>query len=1053
MNKSRLFTLLGVLILSLAIVGIAIAADNYQAPPPVAFTGLPPDASHPDNVLNSRVDSMTPDAFASGGQTTDVFFHVVAESNDAEYMDGLELDLPDDWTVNTVYDVTGTGCGAGHTFGVEAGNEVFWMTNGGPGTGCGDWLPGEYDFGINVTVPAGCTSPWDIDWHYFGDTWGVPPHEAEGSLTALCAVPGLFLLPETQDAFGCNGLPQEHDLTLVNFTGTAGTFDMTYAVIDGVGTLTGPATLDAEQGASVDFTVTLSPDACGDIGDTLVAQVGASGNTYTDTAVINKTIGAVEGWTAIDASKPTWGGSGYPRDGCTAQNAAGEWVTYEIGDVSAIFGFWGYNHDTNTWALVGADNTPADRWAPDWAYDADENLCYLTGGASAAGGGTYTESYVFDPVENEFTALGSFTSARDFHTSWVGTINTTKYLCIGGGVNAASVLVRSTQCYDLAQTAPGVWNAENAQMPQLPTDPFGSADGLLHAETGDQFWYTGGAVQNFGVVTDEAWYFDDADDAWHLAGNTGAPAYRVEGDFVDGEYYQVDGSTGGFSPSTVVAHGTVDEGVWTFTLIDPTNNARMDNVVAVTGDTLWSVDGYGASATAFVEKLGGDCVSCSEVPVITIDPTELNAFLAPDETVTKQLNVCNIGGQTLEWSLTEKAVFEVAGTAQSPSAPSTPTNRVALSLEANGINIATADAPLAPAQDVSLILDDGSRENDIGIGGTLEFIYLNRFTPAASDFPFELNQIQVYFSTVGMVNVGDDIILVVYENTAGNTDPAVGSNWLASFPTTVQALDTWNVYNLTSPVTLYGPGDVLVGVIALEVPGTSYWPASIDQTATQARSWAGWWNASPPPTPPVLPPDADWTLIDAYFPGNWMLRGYGDFVSPDVLWLSETPITGTVAVSDCMTVDVTFDSTGLALGTYNAELLFDSNAPFTPEVVVPVTLVVEAPAPAMEAVPASLEVELNPGDTITVDLVLNNTGNVHLDWTGAETVSWLSIDPTSGTLPVEGSETIAVTFDSTGLTGGDHLTNIVFTSGSLEVTVPVNLKVLTFNFSLPFIWK
>lgn len=176
---------------------------------------------------------------------------------------------------------------------------------------------------------------------------------------------------------------------------------------------------------------------------------------------------------------------------------------------------------------------------------------------------------------------------------------------------------------------------------------------------------------------------------------------------------------------------------------------------------------------------------------------------------------------------------------------------------------------------VDLVLDDGTNENNIGVGGTRELLWLNRFTPDPASFPFTLNQIQVYFETEGLVNIGDDIQLIVYENTSGNTDPAVGSNWLASFPETVTALDTWSVYNLSVPVQFNGPGDVLIGVIGMEVPGTSYWPAGIDQTTTQQRSWAGWWETSPPPDPPTLPA-TNWVLIDNYFPGNWMIRGYGE---------------------------------------------------------------------------------------------------------------------------------------------------------------------------------
>ncbi len=180
------------------------------------------------------------------------------------------------------------------------------------------------------------------------------------------------------------------------------------------------------------------------------------------------------------------------------------------------------------------------------------------------------------------------------------------------------------------------------------------------------------------------------------------------------------------------------------------------------------------------------------------------------------------------------------------------------------------------AAEGKLILDDGSIDDNIGIGGTKEFIFLNRFTPDASEFPLSINEVRVYFSEIGLVKVGDDIIIVVYENNSGNVNPGVGSKWLYSYPTTVRVLNDWNMYKLPTPVLLSGPGDVLVGVIAMKTPMTSYWPASIDQTETEQRSWGGWWLSSPPPTPQNLPPDSEWYV----YSGNWMIRAYYSAKAP-----------------------------------------------------------------------------------------------------------------------------------------------------------------------------
>jgi len=303
--------------------------------------------------------------------------------------------------------------------------------------------------------------------------------------------------------------------------------------------------------------------------------------------------------------------------------------------------------------------------------------------------------------------------------------------------------------------------------------------------------------------------------------------------------------------------------------------------------------------------VGGETVTVDftlrlEAPCISVDPTSLEQTQLTDTTTTQTLTIMNTGAGD--------GVFEL------------------IEMPVAGLNA-----------DVELILDDGTTENSIGIGGSWEFIWLNRFTPDPDAFPFNLDQVQVYFDSTGLAVVGDDIIVVVYENVTGNTDPAVGSNLLYSFPTTVQALDGWNNYDLPEPVELNGPGDVLIGVIGLEVPGTSYWPAAIDENTNAERSWAGWWLASPPPTPPILPPDDTWTLIDdAGFPGNWLVRGMGSSAAGDILWLSLDPTAGVVSADSETDVTVTYDSTGLAEGDYFGSIRVKN--PPAAAINVPVTL-------------------------------------------------------------------------------------------------------------------
>lgn len=250
-----------------------------------------------------------------------------------------------------------------------------------------------------------------------------------------------------------------------------------------------------------------------------------------------------------------------------------------------------------------------------------------------------------------------------------------------------------------------------------------------------------------------------------------------------------------------------------------------------------------------------------------------------------------------------------------------------------------------PNADVDLILDDGSADNAVGIGGNWEFIFLNRFTPSPGSYPFTLKEIQVYFDSGTNVQVGDDMLLVVYENTSGNADPAVGANFRASFPVTVQAVASWNTYTLPAGVFLTGPGDVLIGVVALETSGSSYFPAAIDTDASQERSWVGWWSMTPPPDPPSLPPDGTWMLIDdAGFAGNWLIRGAGVTGGEDVVWLSVNPVDAAISGGGSQTFTVTFDPSSLSQpGDYKAELSIQHDTPYAyPNL--PVTLHLQSPA-------------------------------------------------------------------------------------------------------------
>ncbi len=67
----------------------------------------------------------------------------------------------------------------------------------------------------------------------------------------------------------------------------------------------------------------------------------------------------------------------------------------------------------------------------------------------------------------------------------------------------------------------------------------------------------------------------------------------------------------------------------------------------------------------------------------------------------------------------------------------------------------------------------------------------------------------------------------------------------------------------------------------------------------------------------------------------------GGCLPTDLPWVSASPATGSTPGGQSDTVNVTFDSTGLADGVYSGSLCIESNDPITPAVLVPLTLTVD----------------------------------------------------------------------------------------------------------------
>jgi hypothetical protein len=226
---------------------------------------------------------------------------------------------------------------------------------------------------------------------------------------------------------------------------------------------------------------------------------------------------------------------------------------------SAVTTLHRYNIATNSW-----DTPPVPSGFPAnglWAHDiasvypyTGENVCYISGGATTPGGGNTSALYAYYPDTNTVVNLGNFNYLAQgfaFHASWyVPWVGSEGGICVGGGVNAGSVVSADTQCYDIAD---GVFNATNADLGALPVGLWGMADGMLYEDGDYQLWVAQGADSAFALWPNSA-YFSADSGQWHIGPTPPRTGYRVEGVNIDASdgysFYVVGGSSGGFTPTS-----------------------------------------------------------------------------------------------------------------------------------------------------------------------------------------------------------------------------------------------------------------------------------------------------------------------------------------------------------------------------------------------------------------------------------------------------------------------------------------------------------------------
>ncbi len=629
MNTSRLLMFFVVSVISLVLVGAALAADNLNLEnPPTAqndAASVVSDGKMP-NEINSLAGSYVVFDPSVGGDTCYVpgaiqtfCFKAETFTTDWQYVYYLWEKFPQDWTITDVHLQGYPSCsedGGFSQFSWSFDTDLYEVRiSHERRMDIVDDCIAYYCFDVRA---GGAASEAPVSWYWYADHRGDPPHHAcsndqytpasqqyscdeairAPAIIPACPLPDLFLSPSEIDSTGCNSTAKTHTISLYNNTGSNNTFTLSYDVTSDNGVLSGPDQIFASAGEAVYFDVTVQPNQCSF--SPISSKITAASNGHTASSSILSTIDNRPKWETRPNSAPPWAGYSYVRDGCFARAANGDWMAFIMGDRFEIIGFWGYNITTNVWSQLYPEGVPTDILDADWAYDAETNLCYLTGGADLGGVGIAPAAYKFDPVGNSFQRLADFTSLRTKHNSWIGNIDGIKYLCIGGGILGYD-MVLSTQCYDLSQAAPGVWSAENSEIEPYPMGVYAAADGTYHSAAGDQFWVVGGSDDIYGGEAGYWHYWDSADHSWHTS-DWGWIGTYAGGDFFNGDFYLIGGSNfSTFTNGVVRFHFNGYN--WIASSAPSLNNPRSFTIAGVADGTLWSIDGRGERTSNYVEKL------------------------------------------------------------------------------------------------------------------------------------------------------------------------------------------------------------------------------------------------------------------------------------------------------------------------------------------------------------------------------------------------------------------------------------------------------------------
>ncbi len=388
---------------------------------------------------------------------------------------------------------------------------------------------------------------------------------------------------------------------------------------------------------------------------------------------------------------------------------------------------------------------------------------------------------------------------------------------------------------------------------------------------------------------------------------------------------------------------------------------------------------YGLSAV-YGEPYPGesDIITCEvEVlptgsPEIVVDPTQLTETLTQNNSSVQQLTLTNDSGDDLNFSLLINAKTQPQIAAGSINT----TNALNNSYKAEGSTpmVLTKSqvqnhepTPFNRSNNV-IRYDDGVNFESVGInnGGRFE---VSTYWPASTMAQYAgnmIDKVEIFISYLPEFTK-----IKIYDSGTSST-PGI-----LLYEQIFNPIDnSWNMVELHYPVLITGE-DIWIGYEVIHSAGK--WPAGCDAgPAVQGYGdlilYNGVWSSVY-----VHNLDHNWNIAAHLVGGSSSIDG----------WLSATPLSGVIPAGESMLFDVTFDATGLDLGTYGGSLIFTSSGSINPMASIPVTLNVVDVMGGFDLVLSANPSEggtvsgagsYNSGDEVTVEAEANE-GWEFLNWT------------------------------------------------------------------------